>query len=156
MGVYSRFKRSPEGFRSLVELVETTPSARRKKMIEVGQQEDPEFTSLVLEYVITFETILSLPEMELAELLSKAPARVIALATKNADDAVKTSWLRCAPARIAAEVKDLWNMNVGLAEVGGAQLKLIEATRQLEKKGLIRTKKIPDSMPTSTNPSKRP
>ncbi len=44
MGVYSRFKKSAHGFRKLVELLETTPAARRKKMVEVGMLKDPDYT----------------------------------------------------------------------------------------------------------------
>jgi hypothetical protein len=32
---------------------------------------------------------------------------------------------------------------VGLREIGGAQLKLVEVTRKLEKQGLVKTKQIP-------------
>jgi hypothetical protein len=44
LGVYSRFKKSAHGFRKLVELLETTPAARRKKMVEVGMLKDPDYT----------------------------------------------------------------------------------------------------------------
>ena len=51
MGVYTRFKRNPDGLRQLVELLESTPSSRRQKMIDVGMQEDPDYTKQALQYV---------------------------------------------------------------------------------------------------------
>src|SRR5436305_9736278 len=78
MSVYARFKRNPEGFRQLVELLESTPPSRRKKMIDVGMAEDPVYTQRAIEYMMTFEDVLKLPDMELAEVIATTPARMIA------------------------------------------------------------------------------
>ena len=69
MSVYARFKRTQEGFRSLIELLETTPMSRRQKMIDVGMAEDPVYTEKALSYVLTFEDVIQLPDLELAELI---------------------------------------------------------------------------------------
>jgi flagellar motor switch protein FliG len=143
MSVYSRFKRNPDGFRSLVELLETTPSSRRQKMIDVGMAEDPDYTQRALSFMMTFEDILKLPDVELAEVLAKAPPRIIGYSIKNADEEAKTRFLRNTTPQIAAEVRSYLEMQIGLREVGGAQLKMVETARQLERKGLVRTKRIP-------------
>lgn len=143
MGVYTRFKRDPNGFRALVELLESTPMVRRKKMIEVGMAEDPDFTEKALKYVFTFEDILKLPEMELADLMAKAPPRTISYAIKELGPEVRERFLKCCKPPVMAEVKDLFEAKIGPREIGGAQLKMIEYARQLEKVGYIKTKRIP-------------
>jgi flagellar motor switch protein FliG len=142
MSVYARFKRSPDGFRKLVELLETTPIARRQKMIDVGMAEDPEYTRRALEMVMTFKDIAGLPEMELAEVCAKAPPRMLAYALNLSDEATQTRFLKSSTPRVAAEVRDYLDAKIGPAEVGGAQLKIVETARELERNGFVRTKKI--------------
>jgi flagellar motor switch protein FliG len=143
MGVYTRFKRGPEGFRALVELLESTPASRRQKMLDVGMKEDPDYTQEAMLFVLTFEDIIKLPDLELAEVLAKTPARTVALAIRQSADEVKQRFLRNAKPQVAAEIKDYMTVEAGLRETGGAQLKLIEVARQLERRGLVKTKHIP-------------
>ncbi|HAR41468.1 MAG TPA: hypothetical protein DCS07_02360 [Bdellovibrionales bacterium] len=143
MSVYARFKRNPDGFRNLVELLETTPQVRRQKMIDVGMQEDPDYTMKALEFTLNFTDIINLPEMELAELIAAAPPRTTGYAFLQAPEAMKLRVLQVAPPRLRADLKDYLSVTVGPREIGGAQLKMVEITRQLERKGLVKTKKIP-------------
>jgi flagellar motor switch protein FliG len=146
MSVYARFKRDPEGFRKLIELLETTPISRRQKMVDVGMEEDSEYTEKALKYMLTFEDVMHLPELELAELIATAPTRMTGYAISKSPEVVKKRFLQNAPAKFAAEVRDFSEQEIGLREVGGAQLKLVEITRKLEKKGLVKTKQIPYGM----------
>ena len=143
MSVYARYKRDPNGFRNLIELLETTPLSRRQKMIDIGMAEDPEYTEKALKYMLTFEDVIKLPDLELAELIATAPARMTGYAISKATEEVRARFLKNAVPQVAGELRDYIQVNVGLREVGGAQLKLVEITRQLEKKGLIKTKQIP-------------
>lgn len=145
MSVYSRYKRQPDGFRALVELLESTPSLRRKKMIDVGRIEDPDYTEDALRHMMSFEDILGMPDMELAEVVAEAPPKMTAFAIAKASDAIKTRFVRCASPQRAAEIRDFLDeaTNLGAADRGGAQLKVVEAARALERRGVIRTKRIP-------------
>jgi len=144
MGVYTRFKRDPEGMRKLVELLETTPLVRRKKMIDIGMVEDPEYTKKAMELMMTFEDVMKLPPLELAEVLAKSPSgRTIAFAFKAAPQPIKDNVLKNCKPQIAAEVKDQFQVEIGAREIGGAQLKMIEIARKLERAGLVKSKKIP-------------
>jgi flagellar motor switch protein FliG len=144
MGVYSRYKqKGQEGFRELVQLLETTPIARRERMIEVGRQEDPAYTEQALQFMLTFEDLTKLPDLELAELLAKAPARTIAYALMNSEQDVIERFLRNGQVSVAAEVRDYLGTKVGPREIGGARLKLIEFARRLEQRGLLSVKRIP-------------
>ncbi len=142
MGVYTRFKRNPDGLRQLVELLESTPGPRRQKMIDIGMQEDPDYTNQALSYLLNFGDVEKLPDNELAEVVSQAPARITAYAFHASNEETKARVLRCAQPRIAAEVKDLLTATVKPSEMGGAQIKLIEITRKLEKRGAVKTKRI--------------
>ncbi|MGK5085002.1 FliG C-terminal domain-containing protein [Bdellovibrionota bacterium FG-1] len=143
MNVYARYKRDPQGFRNLVELLESTPLIRRQKMIDVGMQEDPEFTEKAMSFMLNFEDVMNLPDMELAEVVSTAPPRITGMAISRADDAVKKRFLKNALPKIGGDLKEYMQVEVTLREVGGAQLKLIQVTRKLEKQGYVKTKKIP-------------
>ena len=154
MGVYTRFKRDPDGFRALVELLESTPASRRQKMIDVGMDEDRAYTEKALEYVLTFEDILNLPEGELAELTAAAPARSISTAVASLGPEVRERFLRATPPKKMGEVRDGFDHPVTKAEIGGAQMKLIQVARSLEKQGHIRTKRIPLRLDLDTKSSK--
>jgi flagellar motor switch protein FliG len=144
MGVYTRFKRSPDGLRNLVELLEVTPGSRRQKMIDVGMQEDPDYTQKALQYVLTFEDVIKLPDLELAEVLSQVPSRFTAYAIHSAPEEVKTRFMSKSIPRVAAEIKEFMDTpNVTPIQIGGGQMKMIEITRKLEKRGLIKTKRVP-------------
>lgn len=143
MGVFTRFKRDSDGFRALVELWESTPIERRKRMIDVGMQEDPDFVERALEYVMTFEDIMAMNDSEIAELMSVAPGRITALAIAPLTDDEQKRFVRCSKPPVAEEIKTYLENQPGLREVGGARLKLVEFARGLEKRGLIKTKRIP-------------
>ena len=146
MGVYTRFKRDPSGFRKLVELLESTPAVRRQKMIDVGMAEDSHYTQKAMELMMKFDDIIGLPDLELAEVIAKAPSgRTIAYAIKPFASTITDRFLRNAKPQIAAEVRDLLTVEIGAREIGGAQLKMIEIARSLERVGLVKTKRIPSS-----------
>jgi flagellar motor switch protein FliG len=143
MGVYTRFKKDPEGFRKLVELLESTPASRRSRMIEVGLEEDPEFTHKALEHMLTMRDLIALPDLELAELVASVPlVRTLAYALKPLDTQVRQRFLRNAKPPIAFELRELLELEPSPSEIGGAQLKLVETARGLERRGLIQAKKI--------------
>lgn len=145
MGVYSRFKREPDGLRHLVELLESTPASRRKRMIDVGMEEDPEYTQKALQYLLKFEDVMKLPDLEFTEVISEAPARFVAIATCRGGEETKARILARSFPKNAAEIKEVWETSdkVTNSEIGGAQAKLIEVTRKLEKAGIVKTKRIP-------------
>lgn len=143
MSVYGRFKKAKGGFRQLVELLETTPVSRRQKMIDVGMKEDPDYTLKALQYVMSFEDVMKLEEMQLAEVVAKAPARTIAMAISPFDEETKMRWIRCSKPPAMMEIKDLLATKFTNTEIGGAQLKLVATTRELERGGKVKVKHIP-------------
>jgi flagellar motor switch protein FliG len=143
MSVYSRFKKDPSGLRNLVELLECTPKDRRTKMINVGMEEDSEYTQRAVGLMMNFEDVLALKDSEMAEVMVVAPVRSIGAAFSRQPADFKKFILTCCPMSRMGEVRDLLEMEYTLPEIGGAQLKLIETTRKLERQGTLRVKKIP-------------
>ncbi len=145
MGVYTRFKKEgSSGFRKLVELIESTPAIRRQKMIDVGMAEDAHYTQKAMEFMMKFDDIIKLPDLELAEVIAKTPSgRTVAYAIKPFPTDITDRFLKNAKPQIAAEVRDLLQIEIGAREIGGAQLKMIEIARSLERAGLVKSKRIP-------------
>ncbi len=144
MGVYTRFKKNPDGLRQLIELLETTPAARRKKMIDVGMIEDASYTQKALEYMMTFEDVLKLSDLELTQLITDTPARLIGCAIYTCTDEIKNRFLNRSTPAIANEIKEILETpNISAAQIGSGQLKLTSQLRQLEKRGFTQYKRVP-------------
>lgn len=129
----------------MVALLESTAKDKRQRMIDVGMKEDPDYTQKLLNFLLTFEDVISLPDLELAEVLAKAPPRVTAFAISKLGDDVIKRFLTNAKPKVMAEIRSHLEIEAGPREIGGAQLKLIEVTRELEKKGYVKCKKIPET-----------
>jgi flagellar motor switch protein FliG len=143
MSVYSRYKRDPEGLRKLVELLETTPLHQRKKMIQVGQAEDPVYTEKAISFVFTFEDVFAFSDIELTELIEICPTRVLGCALSKASKEIQNRFLKCCGPGNFAELKAWMATETTLRQVGAAQLRVVEAIRQLEKRGVVKRKRIP-------------
>jgi flagellar motor switch protein FliG len=144
MSIYWRYKQSPEGFRKLVELLETTPMSRRQKMIDAGLAEDSRYTNQALQYVMEFKDILGLPDSELAEVLARSPGRIVAYALSGLEQTHRDRFLKCVPPKLMSEVKDFLDARPLPTDISGARYKLITVARELERVGLVKTKAIPN------------
>jgi flagellar motor switch protein FliG len=145
MSIYWRYKQSPDGFRKLVELLETTPMSRRQKMIDAGLAEDSRYTHQALQYVMEFKDIIGLPDSELAEVLARAPGRIVAYALSGLEESHRDRFLKCTPPKLLGEVKDFLDVNLSAFDISGARVKLISIARECERRGLVKTKAIPNA-----------
>ncbi len=144
-----------EGFRKLVSLLETTPLEKRRKMLEVGMKEDPAYTTEAVKYLMNFADILALQEMELSELLARAPLRIVALSIHPLSEEVRKRFLHHAPRKKQADLKLMLEGSApSLSLVGGAQLQMVGHLRELEKNALIRFKRIPDELKLPASPER--
>lgn len=150
MGMYDRYKKDPDGLRRLVELLETTPLTRRQDLIDRGMKEDPGYTKTALSYVLTFQDIVQLPEMELTEVICAMKPKSVAAAISSVSDAAqKTRMLKCVPRHLVVEINNHLDSQLSAAELGNAKKEAIEKTRQLEGKGVLTLKKIPRNVGNS-------
>ena len=148
MSVYGRYKKlGIDGFRNLVSLLETTPQEKRRKMIEVGMNEDADYTAEAIKYLMSFADVLGLGELELSELLARVPLRIIALSIHPLPEDVRMRFLTHAPRKKQADLKLMIESSApALGLVGGAQLQMVGHLRELEKNGLIRLKRLPEKL----------
>jgi flagellar motor switch protein FliG len=147
MGV-DRYSRDDEGFRKYVELIESTPTAKRQTFIDSAKAENPQFAEAAEKYMLTFERIVNLPEMEITEVFAapELKADMIAVAICSVEDAgVKEKLTKHIPRTIAPrvhiEMKE--NPKPKAYDIGGARLKIIMAARDLEKRGKLKSMQIP-------------
>lgn len=143
MGIYERYKKDPNGLRRLVELLETTPMKRRQELIDKGMAEDPDYTKAAVEFIITFQDILKLPDMELTELIAAMKPKNVAFCIHKEKDEDKQRFLACVQKTRVLEVHSYLDMTPGPVEIGGARKEAIEMARKLEASGLLSIKKIP-------------
>lgn len=145
MSIYRRYKTAPGGFRKLVELFESTPPERRKKMIDAGMAEDSAYTRKALQYLMDFDDVIKLPDMELAEVVNQTPARVLFYAISTLDAPNKDRFLSTALPKMRGELNNLLDEKCSARDVSGARYKVVSIARELEKKGYVKTKIIPES-----------
>lgn len=144
MGIFTRYKKNPDGLRQLVELWEGTPEIRRQKMIDLGMAEDPGYTQKALQYLFTFQDVLDLQDLELTELIRSVPSRFVGYAIYGLSKEAQARFISKALPAGVNEMKEILEMpNITPSQIGGGQAKLVEAARKLEKKGIIKTKRIP-------------
>jgi len=106
MSIYYRYKKSLGGFRSLVELMEVTPLARRQKMIELGLKEDPEYTQKALNFIISFQDIIESSNEELTEILYKVKnSMIIGYSINGKPESIKERFVKLAPRNLAADIQ---------------------------------------------------
>jgi flagellar motor switch protein FliG len=142
MGVYTRFKKAPDGLRQLVVLLETTPGSRRQKMIDVGMAEDPEYTQKALQLVFSFKDIVGMPDNEIMEVLGETAPQLIGYAIQSLDEETKTKLLKLTPPKSLGAVREALEIPASNMQMSGAQSKMIESARKLERRGIVKTKRI--------------
>src|SRR5690349_3697113 len=121
MGVYSRFKKEPDGLRHLVELLESTPLGRRQRMIEVGMREDAAYTQKALLYVFSFEDILNLSDVELSDVVAETPPKLVGYAIHSLSEDLKVRVLSKAHVQSIAEIREaLAEENISPAQISTA------------------------------------
>jgi flagellar motor switch protein FliG len=147
-----RYLKTEDGYRKYVELLESTPSAKRKTLLDSAKTENLLFAETAEKYILTVDRITHLPEMELTEVLgasSLTPAAVGVVLCSVEDTALREKLVAGLPRALSAKVilgmKE--NPTPEPSEVGSARLKFIKAARELEKQGKLDSVQIPRFTP---------
>ena len=143
-----RYAKDDDGFRKYVELMETTPTKKRQKFLDAAKAENEKFATTVEKYILTFDRITKLPEMELAEVLGADGLKpeAIANAISSVPDAAERERLvkmiprKYAP-QIQLQMKDFPNPKP--EQIGASRLQVIQMARELEKSGKLKSVQIP-------------
>ena len=147
MGV-DRYSKDDEGFRKYVELLESTPTAKRKTFLDAAKAENPKFAEAAEKYVLTFERIMNLPDLELTEVLGAPGLKPehLAIAILSVEDLnLRAKLLNMLPRELAPKVQVVVKDGPKLEpyNIGGARLQIIQAARGLEKRGMLKSVQIP-------------
>lgn len=143
MGIYDRYKKNIDGFRNLVIFLETSTPDKFAKFVELGKNEDPEFLSKALKYVISFDDILAMEEMQFNELFIGLPPKFIADAIGDFSEDEKLEFLKRLHTSMQTKVRNEFEDEVKPGAIINARIKIITEARALEKAGAITLKKIP-------------
>lgn len=143
-----RYVKDEKGFRKYVELMETMPTAKRQSMMAAAKSEHPLFVETAEKYVISFDRICRLPDMELTEVLASPQLKpeLIATAILSLEDAgLREKMLAQLPRNrlllVNNELKDAQPPKP--FDIGAARLQKIQTTRELEKAGKLESLQIP-------------
>jgi len=143
-----RYLRDDNGFRKYVELMETTPTAKRRTLMDAARKENAVFVEAAEKFILTFERITQLPEMELAEVLGSAGLKpeVVAIAILSVSDTgARERMTNCIPRNMATpillELKGRGEPKP--TEIGSARLQLIQRARELERSGKLKSIQLP-------------
>lgn len=141
-----RYIRDDDGFRKYLELIESTPTQKRAALLESARAENPVFAAEAEKYLITFEKICLLSDLELTEVLGSIKPEFLAIGIASTEDAgIKAKLLGMIPRDLSPQVGRLLKENPTPKpyDVGGARLKWIQAARALEKAGKLKSIHVP-------------
>ena len=141
--MYDRYKRDPDGFRRLVELLETTPLKRRQELVAAGLKEDADYTNAAMDHILTFQVVMALPQMELTEVLAGLKAKSVAHAILGLPEAERERLLACVQRAKVVEVNSYLDTTPSPIELGQAKKEAIIKARELERSGVLTVKRIP-------------
>jgi len=143
-----RYLKDEEGFRKYVELMESMPTAKRQALMQAASRENAFFVETASKYILTFERITRLPELELTEVLgaSDLKPQTIAVAINSVTDAsTREKLIKHIPRNqmpaILQEISETQDPKP--FDIGSARLQMIKKTRELEKEGKLESVQIP-------------
>ena len=125
-----RYLKDDQGFRKYVELLESTPPKKRQTLADLARKENALFVETAEKYLLTFDRITKLPEMELTEVLGAEGLKteILAVAISTAEHPeLKERLLQNLPRNLTAPVQlALKELPVPKpADIGAARLQLI-------------------------------
>lgn len=147
-----RYLKDEHGFRHYVELMENMPTAKRVAMMDAAKKENAAFVEAAEKYLLTFDRVCHLPELELPEVLGVPglKSELIAIAIVSIEDAsLRERVLKLVPRNrlpaVAQDMKD--NPEPKPFDVSAARLQLIRTARECEKQGKLESMLIPHFEP---------
>lgn len=143
-----RYLKDESGFRKYVELMEGMATAKRTAMMEAAKAENKLFVETAEKYLLTFDRITKLPELELTEVLGARglKANVLAIAILSVEDVgIREKLVQHVPRAILPALKQEMDDNPEPKpyEIGASRLQVIQKARELEKQGKLESMQIP-------------
>ena len=127
------------GVEAVAELLNNADKATEERIFNRLEEEDPELAEQIRQLMFVFEDLLALDDRSIRTLLKEVRNEDLTLALKTSSDGLKRKILSNVSERAAAMIEeDLEAMGpVRISEVEGAQQKIIQVTRKLEREGKL-------------------
>ncbi len=127
------------GVEAVAEMLNNVDKATEEAIFARLEEENPELAEQIRNLMFVFEDLIALDDRGIRTLLKEVRNEDLTLALKTASETLRDKILSNVSERAAAMiVEDLEVMGpVRLSEVEGAQMKVIQAARRLEKEGKI-------------------
>jgi flagellar motor switch protein FliG len=158
MSMLARYKKNSQSMMELVKLIEESSEPKKSNLMNMVLQEDPEFGSKIQRRLFDWEKFKALDESIVAEVISVAPAKIMALALFSEKEEFVKLGERCLGNKFSeykSEKEVLVDRPPNEAQLDSARRKLVSEARKLEADGafkLMDYEKL-DSMPAGASGS---
>jgi flagellar motor switch protein FliG len=127
------------GIEAVAELLNNADKATEERIFSRLEEDDPELAEQIRQLMFVFEDLLTLDDRSLRTLLKEVRNEDLTLALKTASELTRRKILSNLSERAAAMIEeDMEAMGpVRVSEVEGAQQKIIQITRKLEREGKL-------------------
>ena len=135
-----RYKKSKDGLLDFVSMLEQASESVRNNILAQVEKGDPEFFEQVRKKMIHFEDLAYLDELVLTEVLSAIPPKVLAFSLYGLSDEIKERFLKqlgFRESKMVEEEADKIDRNKAASIRKGAQKKVLQIVRELERKGKL-------------------
>ncbi|MEK7358516.1 MAG: FliG C-terminal domain-containing protein [Bdellovibrionota bacterium] len=146
MGMIDRY-RKPGGFVQLVSLVETCPTSKQEKFMEIIRTEDPRWADHVRMKLLSMDRIYSWKDEVLVEIFGTLQDLTVAVALHASSDTLRVRILTYFTHGRKRKIDDLYGSQMpSQQEVAATHMKIIESVRKMEQDGSLRFESFDPAM----------
>jgi flagellar motor switch protein FliG len=139
----ARYMKSKDGLREYIIFLEEMIPSKRERFASMAKAENPKFVEEALKYVLTFDRLLSLPDMEITEVFASVAPKMVAYAIRSLPDEKLKHVSSLIPTNKKIEIKSYQDDNPSVQEQNIARFACIKQARALEASGLLKSIRIP-------------
>ena len=142
MGMLDRYKKKG-GFYQLLQLLETSPSAKREQFLSLIAGESPVWEDALRKRILTIARVYSWDGQYLVEIFSRVQPMTLAYALHGSPPEQIEQLLNCLPPISKRKITDLMaETNPSAAEKGTCVSKMLSEVRGFVSQGIIRLEKV--------------
>lgn len=133
MSMLIRYRRK-DGFRQLLQLIESCAPQKCTQLMRIIQNEDPSIAALLKTKMLTMEKVFSWPPMVIAEVTSYLPSRTLAFGLLSLPAPQRENALKAIEHFKGVEIKNFLNeITPTPGEIEAARVKILSTVRELDR-----------------------
>ncbi len=142
MGMLDRYKKKG-GFNQLLQLLETSPSAKREQFLSLIGGESPVWEETLRQKVLTINRVYGWDPQYLVEIFTRVQPLTLAIALHGHEESMVDNLLSCLPPISKRKITDLMvESNPSAAEKGTCVSKMLTEVRGFISQGILRLDKV--------------